>query len=133
MEGLFWSLKTLDAFALAWPIILNLVIALVITQTDMLFLGFRSAWRGVRGNTDPFESRQGVDPASPLARPTALVIIPSLLRNEDDFVAITMSLESAALNGYPSELTLIASVDGYTEKPELFAKLEAWVAEHQKV
>lgn len=121
MEALFWSLKTLDPLLLATPIFLNLALCFLVTQTDYLFLlpvAFARRAFGAREHFQPLGSGE---------RPSGLVVIPSLLRDKDDLTAITTTIESAATNGYPSELVIVASVDGRTEFPSLYADLERWV------
>lgn len=122
MESIVWIFRTREPFSLAWPICLGLAICLMIGQLDMLLLlGVRLS-RVVLGRDDDFR------PLRKDERPTGLVIIPSLLRNEDDLTAFTTTIESCGTNGYPSELVIIAAVDGLTEHPELVARLERWVA-----
>lgn len=123
MEGLLWSLKTLDPLLLATPIFLNLAVAFLVTQSDFLFLLAAAFGRVAFGAREPFR------PLGPGERPTGLVIIPSLLRDGDDLKAITTTIESAATNGYPSELVIVASVDGRTEFPKLYGELEKWTKE----
>lgn len=122
MLSLLWALRTSDSFALAWPLLLSLAVCLVVGQTDLLLL--LPAWfaRVALNRADSFR------PAKLGTRPTGLVVIPSLLRNRGDLNAITTTIESCATNGYPSELVILASVDGRDEKPELVAELSAWVA-----
>jgi hypothetical protein len=122
MESLVWAFHVRDAFTLAWPLALNLAIVLSFTQADFGLLFARHLFRRAFGLDDGFRR------APPNVRPTGLVVIPSLLRNKDDFDAIATTVESCATNGYPSELVILASVDGRTEKPALYAELEAWVA-----
>src|SRR5688572_23840073 len=126
MEGLFWSFKTLDPLLLATPVFLNLAMCLLITQSDYIFLLVRFFLRGVLGRPEAFR------PLGFGERPTGLVIIPSLLRNDEDLNAIATTIASAGSNGYPSELVIIASVDGRTEFPKLYAKLCAWVTAHRR-
>lgn len=122
MESLFWSFKTLDPFLLATPIFLNLAICFLVTQTDFLFLLTYVLARRAVGAKESFR------PLAAGERPSGLVVIPSLLRNEEDLGAITTTIESAATNQYPGKLVIVASVDGRTEYPKLYAALEAWVA-----
>lgn len=121
MESLLWSLRTRDGFSLVWPIALGLFVSLIIAQGDMLLLLARRLYRIVRGTADTFV------PAKSGARPTGLIIIPSLLRNDEDLNAFTTTIESCGTNGYPSELVIIACVDGLTEHPHLVRRLESWV------
>ena len=122
MPSFLWALRTHDSFTMAWPLFLSLAICLVVGQTDFLLL--ITAWfaKVVLNRADSFR------PAAKDARPTGLVVIPSLLRNKDDLNAITTTIESCATNGYPSELVILASVDGRNEQPALLAELTAWVA-----
>ncbi|HVH40992.1 MAG TPA: hypothetical protein VM925_01575, partial [Labilithrix sp.] len=122
MQSLLWAFRTHDSFTLAWPIFLSLAVCLLIGQTDLLLL--LGAWfaKLTLNKHDSFR-RAGKD-----ERPTGLVIIPSLLRNEEDLNAFTTTVESCGTNGYPSELVILACVDGITEQPKLVARLEAWVA-----
>lgn len=122
MESLFWAFKTFDPLLLATPIFLNLAICFVVTQTDYLFLLVHAMGRGILGLPDDFR------PLGPGERPSGLVVIPSLLRNDEDLGAITTTIESAATNEYPGTLVIVASVDGRTEHPDLYKQLQKWVA-----
>lgn len=123
MEAIVWGFRTLDPLLLATPVLLNLVLLLALGQSDFILL------LAVRFFRRTFRIPESFLPLAAGERPTGIVIIPSLLRNRDDLGAITTTIESAASNEYPSELFVIASVDGRTEFPELFAELLAWVSE----
>jgi hypothetical protein len=121
MEGFVWSLRTLDVFLVVVPVLfLHLLVTFSIERPDLLML--LGAWltRTILNRHDSFR------PTPPGPRPTGLVIIPSLLRDDDDFNAIVTTIESCATNGFPSELTIVASVDGRQEFPKLYAKLVGW-------
>jgi cellulose synthase/poly-beta-1,6-N-acetylglucosamine synthase-like glycosyltransferase len=123
MDALLWALRTRDPFLIASPLLLSLAVSFVLVQSDFVALLVRYLTRIVLfGRPDAFERR------APGERPTGVVIIPSLLRNAEDLNAITTTVESCATNGYPGELAIIASVDGRTERPALYAELLAWVA-----
>jgi len=123
MEGILWGARTSDTFALTWPLFLNLTVCFTLVQADFLFLVAVWLWRLAVQRPDPFV------PRGPGERPSALVIIPSLLAGQDDFDAITTTVESAATNGYPGALLIVASVDGRDQHPELAQKLQDWVAQ----
>lgn len=125
MEGILWSFHTADGGVAAWPLFWSLVVCLGVFQVDFLLLIVSSLGRAALGRGDGFR------PAGPGERPSALVIIPSLLRNDDDLRAITTTVASCATNGYPGDLVVIASVDGRTEHPVHFATLVAWVREQR--
>lgn len=122
MEGILWGFRTVDPFSLAWPIFLNLTIVLAIAQIDFPLLLVAALARVASGRPSVFQ------PAAEGGRPTGLVIIPSLLRGQDDLDAITTTVASCAANEYPSQLVIVASVDGRTEHPLLYERLLAWVA-----
>jgi cellulose synthase/poly-beta-1,6-N-acetylglucosamine synthase-like glycosyltransferase len=126
MEQILWSLKARDHFTLAWPIIIGIVLGLILYNFDILTIAILRAWQGlIRGDGSyckftPMPKGQG-------KRPTALVIIPSLLRNMEDYNSYINSIESCAKNEYPDELTIVVSVDGSEENPKLFQNLKDWI------
>ena len=122
MEALWWALKTRDDFDLAWPLLAGGVFILVFSQSDFLLVVTRWFWRLAQ----PLPVTKVRPPLPP-----ALVIIPSLLRNAADLEAITLTAGACALNGYPNELIIIASVDGLEDQPALLRPLLAWVGEHR--
>lgn len=121
MESLFWGFRTLDSFQLTAPILLNLFVCFAFFQSDRILLLIRYLSNIALDRRDSFR------PLERGARPSGLVIIPSLLRDRDDLNAITTTVHSCATNEYPSELVIIASVDGVTEHPKLRADLDAWL------
>src|SRR5579871_1491555 len=122
MEGLLWSARTLDRFQLGWPIFLNLMICFTLVQSDFPLLVIHWLWRIAARRPEPFRPRARGE------RPSALVIIPSLLRHRGELDAITTTIASAASNGYPGELIIVASVDGRGASPVLDRELRRWIA-----
>jgi hypothetical protein len=120
VESLIWGFRTLDPLLLATPVLLNLALLFALTQFDFVLLLSVRLIRTALGIADSFR------PLGPGERPAGLVIIPSLLRNADDLRAITTTVESAATNGYPGDLFVVASVDGRRDFPALYAELLAW-------
>lgn len=123
MESLWWALQTRDAFSFAWPLLLGAFAIVLFAQSDFIVVLVLWLWRRVW----PQPEARPV----PERLPPGLVIIPSLLRNEEDFDAITITADACATNRYPGELIIIASVDGLDEKPALTARLGAWVRERR--
>lgn len=122
MDGFVWGLRTLDVFLIVVPVFfLHVMVTFTIERPDVL--GLFATFFGRKALGLPFFT-----PGGPGSRPTGLVIIPSLLRDGDDLKAITTTIESCATNGYPSELVIVASVDGRTEHPKLYAELTRWIA-----
>lgn len=120
MEGFVWAFNTRDILMVVVPFFfLHVLVTFTIERPDYLGLFVAYFWRKAFGR--PY-------PAAPSGElPSGLVIIPSLLRDADDFNAITTTLDSCANNGYTSELVIVASVDGRTELPKLYAELCAWI------
>jgi hypothetical protein len=126
MDAILWAFKVFDPFSFAWPLALSLGLGFLLAQSDFVALLVAHFWRrAVRGHGDSFS------PRGPGGRPSGLVIVPALLRSREDLKAITTSVESCATNRYPSELVIIASVDGRSEHPTLYADLETWVADQR--
>lgn len=124
MESLWWSLKTRDSFLLGWPVLAGLFLLLIFRQGDFVILLIAHMVRLVTGRTERNRPVLG-------EFPSAIVIIPSLLRNREDFDAITLTVDACATNRYPGELVIMASVDGRTDNPALFGELHRWVAQQQ--
>lgn len=125
MEGFIWSLRTLDVFLVVVPVFfLHVFLSFAFERPDYLALLGSWFFKGAFGS-DEFKT------AAPGVLPSGLVIIPSLLRDGDDFKAITTTIESCATNEFPSDLFIVASVDGRKEFPKLYASLEAWIASRE--
>lgn len=122
MEGFAWSLRTLDVFRAVVPFFfLHVFLTFSLERPDYLSLLAGWFWKRAMG-------RDALPASGTEECPTGLVIIPSLLRDDDDFKAITTTIASCAMNDYPNELMIVAAVDGRTEHPRLFSALTAWVA-----
>jgi len=63
--------------------------------------------------------------------PSGLLIIPSLLRGAEELEAIKATLENVLVNGYPGEMIVVASIDGYDEAPTVYDELIDWIARKQ--
>lgn len=122
MDAVFWNLRTSSGFSLAAPLAL-VVVATLIAFWDYPLMLVHSLVRRALG---PAPSR------NPEALPlSALVVIPSLLRVEDELTSMLSTVESVATNGYPGRLLIVVSIDGTTAAPALYERLRAW-AEGQR-
>lgn len=63
--------------------------------------------------------------------PSGLLVIPSLLRGDEELDAIKATLENVLVNGYPGKMIVVASIDGYDEAPAVYEALCGWVAAKQ--
>ena len=122
MESFAWSMRTLDVFRAVVPFFfLHLFLTFTLERPDYISLLAAWLWKRATGRTPG--SEKATAPCG-----TGLVVIPSLLRDDEDFNAITTTIASCATNDYPSELVIVAAVDGRTEHPKLYAALRSWVA-----
>ena len=112
MDAVFWSFKTLTGFSLSAPLVQSLFILLFLCW-DYVLVVPRALWRRacVGG---PQRRRLPAGTA-----PSALLVIPSLLRKRDELKSMLATIESVATNGYPGELLVVVSIDGTNDAPEL--------------
>ncbi len=115
MESIFWNLRTLSGFTVAAPIAAVLLLTLLLFWEYPLMLLYLLAARAFG------EPRR--QPAQALS---ALVVIPSLLRVEEELRSMQSTVESIARNGYPGQLLIVLSIDGISAAPALYAELQAW-------
>ena len=123
MEALIWTLRTAGGFALSAPII-NSVLLLMLMCWDYALLAPRALWlrvlhgaRGLRPWTVP----------PPNTLPAIVVVIPSLMRADDELFGMFSTVESVVHNGYPSTLYVVLSIDGMADHPERCERLRRWV------
>jgi cellulose synthase/poly-beta-1,6-N-acetylglucosamine synthase-like glycosyltransferase len=119
MNGLIWLLKTQDAFSMSFNFIIIFLVGYICFESDFAFLVMAWFWRLAFGKIDPFVSGSKYCP-------DGLVIIPTLLRNDEDYDGLILAIDSCANNEYPSQLVIIASIDGNAEHPELYEQLINW-------
>jgi len=126
MEQLIWFFKTESTFTIFYPIIFGFVFGFLAYNLDIIILLFTRACKGiVRGDGSFNKFTPGEK-----ERPSALVIIPSLLRDEDDYNSFLTAIKSITQNGYPGQITVIASVDGSNEDPKLYKDLSEWIGNY---
>jgi hypothetical protein len=121
MDSVLWSFKTLTGFSLASPLVQSLLILLLLCW-DYVLLVPRALWRRAWGGP----TRRARLPAG--GAPSALLVIPSLLRRRDELTSMLATIDSVATNGYPGELLVVVSIDGTQDAPALYAELVEWVA-----
>jgi hypothetical protein len=119
VETVVWSLRTLSGFTVSAPLVLSVFILILLCWDYLLLLPrtlARFAWRG----------REVRRPLTAETAPSALVVIPSLLRKRDELTSMMSTIESVAGNGYPGELFIVVSIDGTTDAPPLYRELRDW-------
>ncbi len=70
---------------------------------------------------------KGPPKPSPERLPSGLLVIPSLLRGDEELDAIKATLDNVLVNGYPGTMIVVASIDGYDEAPAVYEALCAWI------
>ncbi|MBX3203724.1 MAG: hypothetical protein KF764_01585 [Labilithrix sp.] len=120
MQELIWHLRTRFLVDIA-PSALPFLLAFSLYRVHYVFVLVQSLVRLVRyGVTSP--------PIARRERPAAVLVVPTMLRTADELDGLQKAITSAANNGYPGDLTIVASIDDGLAKPALFAALEQWVA-----
>jgi hypothetical protein len=114
MESVLWNLRTLSGFSTLAPMLAVLFFTLTAFWDYPLLLIHSLVFRAL-GRERRFPSY-----AKPLS---ALVVIPSLLRKEDELTSMLSTIESVAGNGYPGRLLIVVSIDGTREAPQLYERL----------
>lgn len=57
----------------------------------------------------------------------AVLVLPTLLRKEDELHGLMRAMSSAATNGYPAPLAIVACIDGCATCPDLCTRLRQWI------
>jgi cellulose synthase/poly-beta-1,6-N-acetylglucosamine synthase-like glycosyltransferase len=114
MESVLWNLRTLNGFSTLAPMLAVLLFTLTAFWDYPLLLVYSLVFRAL-GRERRFP---------PYAKPlSTLVVIPSLLRKEDELTSMLSTIDSVAGNGYPGKLLIVVSIDGTKDAPELYERL----------
>lgn len=123
IENLVWGLTIVAPISILVPLVSRLFVGFLIYQFDYIFQVARVLWGHVRGRSDDFV------PRGPGERPPILIVLPTLLRNEEELESLQLSIVSAAQNGYPGRTVIVGGIDDRTGAPRLYERLERWAAE----
>ncbi|WP_437747563.1 glycosyltransferase family 2 protein [Sorangium sp. So ce1504] len=123
MESLLWSLHAWDGLLLSAPLV-HCLFLFSIFAWDHFYLLPRHMWTLAFGRMDRCEQQDTL--------PSAVLVIPSLLRKWDELASMLCTVESALMNSYPSELFIVISIDGYDDAPELYAELRSWAESRER-
>jgi cellulose synthase/poly-beta-1,6-N-acetylglucosamine synthase-like glycosyltransferase len=114
MESVFWNLRTLSGFSTLAPMLVVLFLTLTAFWDYPIMLLYALTFRAL-GRKRRFPAY-----AKPLPM---LVVIPSLLRKEDELTSMLSTVQSVANNGYPGQLLIVVSIDGTKDAPHLYERL----------
>lgn len=121
MESLVWSIRTFEGFVLLAPLAESMLILLVMCWDNPILLVYRWFQRSFGLSRT---ARDSEAQALPL-----LVVIPSLLRRRDELTSMLSTVRSIAENGYPGDLTVVVTIDGTLDAPDLYTELQVWAKE----
>jgi cellulose synthase/poly-beta-1,6-N-acetylglucosamine synthase-like glycosyltransferase len=114
MESVLWNLRTLNGFSTLAPMLAVLFFTMAAFWDYPLLLTYALISRALGRERRP----------PPYAKPlSALVVIPSLLRKQDELTSMLSTIESVATNGYPGRLLIVVSIDGTKDAPHLYERL----------
>jgi hypothetical protein len=114
LESVLWNLRTQSGFSTLAPILAVVLFTFTAFWDYPLLLVYSLVRRALgSGRRVP-----------PYAKPlSTLVVIPSLLRKEDELTSMLSTIESVACNGYPGKLLIVISIDGTKDAPQLYERL----------
>ncbi|MDD9943022.1 MAG: hypothetical protein OXU20_18420 [Myxococcales bacterium] len=121
MEHLLWFFDAhIDATGLT-PMLRAALVCAALYQVDLaLVIG---TWL-----TRHAGMTSGHPTMAPGERKSAMVVLPTLLRNPGELRGLMGAACSIAENRYPGELVVVLCIDGSGERPDLYQELKAWVA-----
>lgn len=122
MEALGWFFRTGAPSDWLGPFLRAVIICFVLYQLDTVFLIIRLLVRHVFGRNDQAQEPQG-------GWPSAMLVLPTLMRNDDELVGLQRAMLSVASNGYRGKLIVVACVDDLGHAGALGKRLRRWAAE----
>lgn len=123
MQQLFWFLRVHSGIELASPYALPIMIGFLMYQVHYAVLLLQCLVRLVKYGTK-------APPVPAGARKSALLVMPTLLRNAEELAGLKAAITSVATNGYPGELVVVAAIDDGVTRADLFADLASWTAKY---
>lgn len=115
-----WTLKDIYCFGISTPIGL-LAFGLGLMFFDYFWVLPRYfLLRALHGPAEPRPEER---------LPSGLLVIPSLLRAQDELDAIRATVSNVVENAYPGTMLVVVSIDGYGEAPAIYDALVAWIGE----
>jgi hypothetical protein len=121
VDHLFWYLTGAARASGLFPFLRGMLICAAIYQIDLLIVLAR--WLGKKLGIVP--SRYVLESRN---RHSAVIVLPTLLRGQDELDGLKNAMRSVARNQYPGRLVVVACIDGRAERPRLFQELGAWAA-----
>jgi hypothetical protein len=119
MESVIWNLRTASPFSISAPLAFSVLVLMLLCWDYLLLPPYYLLSRILRGLG--LGARAGAEP--PLA---ALVVIPTMLRRPDELESLESTIRSVANNGYPGELFVVVTIDGFSASPSLYDELQTW-------
>ncbi len=119
METLFWTIGTADSIDIIGALWRPFLAALVFYYSSYVWVWLSALARVARvlPAFRPLSLAEAVD---------ILVVIPTMLKTEDDLEGLRDAASTVLGNNYPGHVVLCMAIDGAGDKPALVDKLEAW-------
>src|SRR5947209_3464012 len=118
MRHLFWLLTTSLERGGCAPIVRALLWSFLLYQSNYAWILLRSLLARVR--------RASAAPRGPY--PSALVVLPTLMRTARELEGLKAAIGSVVGNGYPGPLTVVAAIDDGPASPALLRAIQAYAA-----
>jgi hypothetical protein len=107
------------------PIFRAAAICTLLYQIDVVLVFAR--WLLTKLGSSPRDSI--LDPEN---RHPAVLVLPTLLRKDEELAGLIRAISSAATNGYPGPIAIVACIDESAKRPDLVAQLRDWIV-HEPV
>jgi hypothetical protein len=121
VEHLFWYLTGAGRAYGLFPFLRALFVCTVLYQIGIAVVLAR--WLAEKVGI--LASRSVLEPHN---RHPAVIVLPTLLRAEEELDGLKRAMRSVAQNEYPGHLVVVACIDGQAESSGLFPRLQAWAA-----
>ena len=121
MDHLFWYFTGAARAYGLFPVLRAALICGLLYQVDLAVVLGRWLCRkiGILPSRSTLEAHH---------RHSALIVLPTLLRGQEELNGLKRAMRSVVQNQYPGHLVVVACIDGRAECPGLFPRLEAWAA-----
>jgi hypothetical protein len=121
MDHFIWYFTGVGRTSGLMPVLRAGCVCALLYQIDLLLV--LASWLVRRLGVIP--SRAVLEPEN---RHSALLVLPTLLRSEDELSGLMSAMRSAAQNEYPGHLVIVGCIDDRAGRPDLFQKLRAWAS-----
>jgi cellulose synthase/poly-beta-1,6-N-acetylglucosamine synthase-like glycosyltransferase len=120
MDHIIWYFTGVGRTSGLMPVLRAAAVCALLYQIDLVIV--LGCW--LARKIGVLSSRAVLEPEN---RHSAVLVLPTLLRGEDELTGLMAAMRSAAQNEYPGTLFIVGCIDGRATRPDLFQRLRAWV------